>query len=178
VHLSFGLADETKGASRSFLHPRRQWRALDHANQLAHVAVRGMTVVVAMDVRLAAAFMGVAEIMGLDVRRSLEFPAGQSDVYLDRSDAAPRHSAYLDGNLGDPQSLRQRFEPIFRCSCCNQGSEEHVTADAGGRIEDSETAILHRLTISPRAGEEANPTHRLRYGPTNGRLVNRLAGRW
>jgi hypothetical protein len=76
VHLSFGLADETKGACRSFLHPRRQRRALDHANQLAYVAVLGFTVVVAMALRLAAAFVGVSEIMGLDVRRSLEFSAG------------------------------------------------------------------------------------------------------
>ena len=51
----------------------------------------------------------------------------------------------LDGHLRRTEPGRETPQPVGGRPGCDERAEEHVAADSGGRIEDSKTAISHRL---------------------------------
>jgi hypothetical protein len=151
VHFPFGLPHQPNGPASPILDPGRQRRALHHAKQIADVTVREVTVTVIVAVRVPIVTMRVDlhQLVGTDVGRSLKLPAGKSDVHLDGIHPATGDPTHFDLNFRDAQPRRKGLKPIFGRTRCYQCAEKHVPADAGGRIENREAAILHRLTISP-----------------------------
>jgi hypothetical protein len=150
VHFPFRLPHQPKGPASPILDPGRQRRALHHAKQIADVTVREMTVIVAVRVAIVTMRVDLHQLVGTDVARSLKLPARKSDVHLDGIHAATGDPTHFDLDFRDAQPRWKGLEPIFGRTRCHECAEKHVPADAGGRIENREAAILHRLTISPR----------------------------
>ncbi len=120
--------------------------------------------------------LGLSMVMVRHVPGPFDPSARKSDIHLDGLDAAAAHPPHVDLDLRDTQTRGYAGEPGFGGPGRHERAEEHVSADAGGRIQDCETAVPHRLRISPQAAVEANATAVLRARPGAWTLVHRALG--
>ena len=84
-------------------------------------------------------------VVGTDVRRELHLTAWKPHRDLAAPDAAPHHRFDFNGLIGDTETCRKAGKPIARSTGVQQGAQQHVSADSGGRIQNSELVTGHRL---------------------------------
>src|SRR5256885_13340172 len=107
----------------------------------------GVTIV-SMAVTVAVTFfrdvwLGVSQGVG---RMLLEL-SGKQHVDLGGLNAAAIHSFDIHPDLAEAESRRQAPQPLRRSTGRDQGSKQHVTADARSRVKNSKTWVRHTLRI-------------------------------
>ena len=81
---------------------------------------------------------------------------GETHGDLHRMDRTALGILDPDRDVREPQAGREALQPCPGRTGGNQGAEEHVSADSGGGIDDSETLSGHRLRKLHRATDKAN----------------------
>ena len=89
-------------------------------------------------------------VMSVDVRVSLVLrvvvvgpfsgPVREDDLDLGRRQRGPCDSMRPDGDPREPKAAGHPLQPCRRSAGVDQGAEQHVTADAGDRVEEGETS--------------------------------------
>ena len=131
VDPALGFTQQPERPHRALPHPRRHRCPLENVEQLAHVAMRSVVMVVGMR-------MGMRLVDGFAGR--FVTAIGKRDVDFRRPDPAAVH--LLDGHMdGESESLGKSEKPLGRRSSGDEGAEHHVAADAGGGIQNGKPSI-------------------------------------
>ena len=87
---------------------------------------------------------------------TLRGPIGQAYGDLHRVDRTALGVLDADRDIREPQAGRKTLQPGSGRADGNHRAQEHVSADARGGIDDSETLSRHRLRNLHRATDKAN----------------------
>jgi hypothetical protein len=79
-----------------------------------------------------------------DVPRALNCTI-ETDVYLGCPDAAPSGGPDFDGDVREAEAPGKSLQPSRVDADIEEGAQQHVTADAGGRVENRKTVVRHGL---------------------------------
>jgi hypothetical protein len=159
VNPPLSLPQEGKGLDGTLSYPGRKLGVLDHRDQVSDPTVTLLMMIgfiVAVSVRMVPMIRGVA-VVGFDrMRGVLLETSGEQHIDLRCRDTAAIYPLYLNPDFGEPQASRNPAEPVRRDPGRHQGSEEHVAADAGSRVQNCKASVRHRLTICLLGQPQAN----------------------
>ena len=113
-----------------------------------------MLVMVMLLLIMAVVMAMVMRLMGL--ARALRSSVGETHGDLHRMNRTALGILDPDGDIRESQAGRKALQPCPGRTGGNQGAEEHVSANAGGGIDDSETLSGHRLRKLHQATDKAN----------------------
>ena len=97
--------------------------------------------VLMMVVRVVVRMLVMMVVVSVLDRGSLLHAAGKLNPDLHRLDPAAVDGTYRDADLRDSQASRKTFDPGGRSPGPDEGSEKHVAADPGGRVDYGEASV-------------------------------------
>ena len=98
---------------------------------------------------LLVMIMMVVVVWSSDLGRLFMSPVREAYDDLGGPYPAAVYRSDVDGDIRKPQPGREAPQPLGRRAGSQQRAEQHVTADAGDRIQNGKASIGHRLRNIP-----------------------------